>query len=54
MKIVKGNQLKIVIFTAVECCCILHGRACVKDTAWRVVTVSDLDEQGRLLFCLAI
>ena len=29
MKIVKIIQLKIVIFTAVYYCCILHGRVCV-------------------------
>ena len=29
MKKVKKNQLKIVIFTAVKNCCILHGRVFV-------------------------
>ena len=29
MKIVKNIQLKIVIFTAIENCCILHGRVFV-------------------------
>ena len=29
MKIVKKIQLKIVIFTAMKNCCILHGRVCV-------------------------
>ena len=29
MKIVKKNQLKIVIFTAVKYRCILHGNVCV-------------------------
>ena len=34
MKIVKKIQLKIVIFTAVENLCILHGRVLVMDSTF--------------------
>ena len=38
MKIVKRIQLKIVIFTALKNCCMLH---------WRVFVMAELNKQGQ-------